>query len=167
MVITMYYINYFFIFSIIGHLFETIISNKSGILYGFWTPVYGFGCLIILFIHKLLDKYEKDKNINNFSKKIILFFTSFIILSIIELIGGFLIELIFGIEMWNYSNFMFNIGKYISLETSLIWGISSLILIYALKPFIDKIINRIPKVITYILSFLFVLDCMLTLLLKR
>lgn len=129
--------------------------------------MYGFGCLIILFIHKLLDKYEKDKNINNFSKKIILFFTSFIILSIIELIGGFLIELIFGIEMWNYSNFMFNIGKYISLETSLIWGISSLILIYALKPFIDKIINRIPKVITYILSFLFVLDCMLTLLLKR
>lgn len=167
MVITMYYINYFFIFSILGHLFESILSKKSGILFGYWTPVYGFGCLIILFIHRILDKYQNDKNISKISKKVILFLSSFIILSIIELIGGYLIELIFGIEMWNYSNFMFNIGKYISLETSLIWGISSLILIYVLKPFIDKIINRIPKVITYILSFLFVLDCMLTLLLKK
>lgn len=162
----MYYINYFFIFSIFGHIFESFISKKSGILYGYWTPVYGFGCLIILFIHKLLDKYEKNNNLSNFSKKLILFFTSFFVLSIIELIGGFLIELIFGIEMWNYSKFKFNIGKYISIETSLVWGMSSLILIYFLKPLIDKLINKIPKSITYILIFLFILDCILTLIFK-
>ena len=56
----MYYINYFFIFAIIGHLIETIGTPgfKSGILYGWWTPVYGFGIVIILLIGKFLDKNE-------------------------------------------------------------------------------------------------------------
>lgn len=167
MVITMYYINYFFIFSILGHIFETIISNKSGILYGYWTPVYGFGCILILIIHKLLDNYQKIKNIGKFKKIIILFFTSFVILSIVELIGGYLIELIFGIEMWNYSSFIFNIGKYISLETSLIWGISSIILIYIIKPFLDKYVYKIPKIISYVLLILLFVDCVATLTFKN
>ena len=46
-----YYLNYFFIFSIIGHLIESLLvlifdwNFKSGYLYGYWTPVYGLGSL--------------------------------------------------------------------------------------------------------------------------
>ena len=49
----MYYLNYFFIFSIFGHLFETLLFKfmnknlKSGFLYGYWTPVYGLGVVLI------------------------------------------------------------------------------------------------------------------------
>jgi len=54
-----------------------------------------------------------------------------IILTIIEAIAGYSIEFIFNITFWDYSNYKFNIGKYIALESSLIWGIGSIILIYA------------------------------------
>lgn len=58
----MYYLNCFFIYSILGHVLETIISLitkngfKSGFLYGWWTPVYGIGAITILFISKYLFK---------------------------------------------------------------------------------------------------------------
>ncbi len=50
----MYYINYFFIYSIFGFLFEMGVDYirktffDSGILYGPWTPIYGIGADIIL-----------------------------------------------------------------------------------------------------------------------
>ena len=157
----MYYINYFFVFSIFGHLLESLLSKKSGILYGYWTPVYGFGCLLILYIHKLLDKFFKKYNIKKF-KALILFITSFIFLSLIELIGGILIKKLFGFDMWNYKKMIFNIGKYISIETAIIWGISSIILVYLIKPFLDKIIVLIPKYISYILILFFIIDCIST-----
>ena len=69
-------------------------------------------------------------------------------------------------ELWDYSNHKLNIGKYTSIEMSIIWGLSSIILIYFIKPFIDLYISIIPKYITYILIFLFCLDFIMTILIK-
>lgn len=162
----MYYINYFFIFAIIGHLIETLETKgfNSGILYGWWTPVYGFGVIIILLIGKLINKF-------NFSnKKILKIFITYllctIILTLIELLGGYLIKWIWHTEIWNYENHKFNIGHYISLEISNIWGIAGIFVLYVLKPLFDKIINKIPKWLTYTLITLFTIDSILTLILK-
>jgi len=161
----MYYINYFFIFSILGHILETFIySNKeSGILFGWWTPIYGIGTIIILLIHKYIDKFK----LNKYIKPIILFLACSIILSIIEALGGYLIEFLFHQTFWDYSHYKFNIGKYAALEMSLIWGLSSILIIYFLKPLIDKIIGKIPKYLTYILITLFIIDLLLTVILKH
>lgn len=161
----MYYINYFFIFSCLGHLLESIINSKSGILFGYWTPVYGFGTIIILITHKILDKYIKSKN--KFIKIIILFFTCLIILSLIEALGGYLIKWIFNKDMWDYSSHKLNLGKYASIEMGIVWGISSIVLIYLLKPIIDKFIYKIPKIITIILLILFAIDSVYSLLIKE
>lgn len=162
----MYYINYFFIFSIIGHFIETVfISNfASGILYGWWTPVYGFGVILIILIKKLIDKFNlKGKLI---IKILITYLTAMILLSLIELIGGYLIKIIFNQELWNYEKHKFNIGPYISLEMANIWGIASILVIYVLKPIVDKIEKFIPKLITYILIILFTIDIGCTIILK-
>ena len=69
----MYYINYFFIFAIIGHFIETVFvpNFTSGILYGWWTPVYGFGVILILLIGKVIDRFnlkgKKIFKISNYS----------------------------------------------------------------------------------------------------
>ena len=131
---------------------------------GYWTPVYGFGTIIILIIHKILDKYISNKK--TFVKIIILFFTCLITLSLIEALGGYLIKWIFNKSMWDYSNHSFNIGKYASIEMGLVWGISSIILIYILKPFLDKFINKIPKIFTIILIIIFLLDSFYTVFIK-
>lgn len=159
----MYYLNYFFILSIIGHLIETfIIKSKSGILFGWWTPVYGFGAIIII----LINKYIQKININKMSKVIFLFISCSILLTIIEAIGGHLIKFIFNITFWDYTNYKFNIGKYVALEVSIIWGLSSIFLIYYIKPFLDKIISKIPKYFTYILIILLIIDLVSTLIIK-
>ncbi len=158
-----YYINIFFINSILGFILETIINhNNSGILFGPWTPVYGIGSIIITIIFIFLNKKIK----NNILKFIIFFISISIILSIIEMIGGILIEKIFGITFWNYENHKFNIGKYASIEMSLIWGLASFIYILFLKKLIDKIEVKIPKIITYILTILFIIDNIITLIIK-
>lgn len=162
----MYYINYFFIFSIIGYFIETFIysNGESGILFGWWTPIYGIGTILILMIHNYLDKHFK---LNKITKIIALFLSTAIILSIIEAIGGYLIEFLFHTTFWDYSSYKFNIGKYAALEMALIWGLSSILVIYFIKPLIDKIISKIPKYFTYILIVLFILDLFLTIMFKH
>ncbi len=162
----MYYINYFFIFAIIGHFIETVfIPNfNSGILYGWWTPVYGFGAVLILITGKVINKINWNKKI--ILKVIATYFCSMILLSLIELFGGYLIKIVFNKELWNYEHHRFNIGHYISLEIANIWGISSILVLYVLKPIFDKFVNKIPNIVTYILIFLFITDNILTLILK-
>ena len=159
-----YYLNYFFLFSCIGHLIESFFyeNGNSGILFGYWTPIYGIGILIILIIFKMVNKI----NTKIYFKAILLFFICSVLLSSIEVLGGYLIKLIFEKELWNYSNHIFSIGKYTSLEMSIIWGISSIIFAYILKPLSDKVVMIIPRILTFILTILFIVDCFSTLILK-
>lgn len=161
----MYYLNYFFIFSFIGHFLESFVyyNGESGILFGPWTPIYGFGSVIILLINKFVEKHTKNKYLKIF----LLFILSAIILTIIESIGGYLIEYLFNITFWDYSYFKFHIGKYISLEMALVWAIGSILIIYFIKPIIDKIISKIPKYLTYTLLVLITIDSIATLIIKH
>ncbi len=160
----MYYLNYFIIFSILGHFFESFFyaSGDSGIFLSYWTPIYGIGTVIILLINKWIDKF----NISKILKVLYLFLFSSIFLSTIEALGGYLIKWIFDVELWNYTNYRFNIGRYTALEMSLIWGLSSILLIYFIKPINDKIVKLIPKIVTYIIIGLFIIDIIITLFVK-
>lgn len=160
----MQYINYFFFFSILGHIIESFFysNGNSGILLGYWTPIYGIGAIIIIVVNKYVNKLK----CNRFSKNITLFIGCSTILSTIEVIGGYLIKLIFRKELWNYSNHLFNIGKYTSLEMALIWGLSSFLLIYLIKPIVDKFINKIPKFLSLVCISLFILDLIATIVIK-
>lgn len=159
----MYYLNYFLVFSLLGHIIESFFysSGDSGILLSYWTPIYGIGVIIILLINKYINKFK----LNNIFRIFILFILSSIILSIIEALGGYLIKWIFNTELWNYSNHKFNIGRYTSLKMSIIWGLSSIV-IYFIRPITDKFINKIPKIVTYILTGLFIIDLITTILTK-
>ena len=161
----MYLLNCFFIYSFFGYILESTFNLinvhqfKSGILYGPWTPIYGIGAIITIIISKkIFQKLHKNKLIET----IITFIILTIILTIIEFIGGILIEKFFSITMWNYQKFKFNIGKYISLEIALIWGIISIFTIYFIKPLIDKLEKHIPKTLTIIISIIFIIDIIVT-----
>lgn len=161
----MFYINMFLFFSIFGYLFETLCAYifktgfSSGILYGPWTPVYGFGVLIIMI---LSNKLFQNLHLNRVVETIIVFICIIVILTILEWLGGILIEKLFHITFWDYSNYKFHIGKYISLEMSLLWGVGSIILIYLVIPYVSEFIKKIPFFITMILSSLFIIDLIVT-----
>ncbi len=160
----MYYINNFLLFSIIGHLLESTIylfmnsHNNSGIMYGPWTPVYGFGIIIIIIIYNFIKK----RNINYIIKLLSIFLLSMILLTLIEFIGGNLIEYFFHKKFWSYESLKFNIGSYIAIEISLVWGMCSLLYIYILKPITDKITKKIPYYITICILVFFIIDLVVT-----
>lgn len=159
-------INLFLTFSILGNIFERVVmyfidkTYVSGFMNTIFTPIYGIAIILILFI-------DKKINIKNKVIKLLTEFIIFsIILSIIEGLGGILIELMFNKIYWNYDSYKFNIGKYMSLETSLIWGIISLITLYLIYPLYKKIEDKIPKLLTISLSIIFIINLIYIIIVK-
>jgi uncharacterized membrane protein len=148
----------FFIESFLWH------GHESGILYGPWTFIYGVGSIIIII---LSDNILKRSHLNKFLRFLILFFSCFIILTLIELLGGLFIEKIFGVSFWDYTKYRFNVGKYICLEISLLWVVASMFFVFILRPVIDYIIDKFPNFVFYIFSFLFVIDVFMTIFFKN
>lgn len=159
-------INLFLTFSILGNIFERVVmyfidkTYVSGFMNTIFTPIYGIAIILILFI-------DKKINIKNKVIKLLTEFIIFsIILSIIEGLGGILIELIFNKIYWNYDSYKFNIGKYMSLETSLIWGIISLITLYLIYPLYKKIEDKISKLLTISISIIFIINLIYIIIVK-
>lgn len=155
----MYYINCFFLYSILGHIIETFFytlgSGESGILYGYWTPIYGFGCVFILFIYYHLIRL---RTFPKWIENILIFLTGTIFLTLLEYVAGNLIEWLFHTVFWSYENMPLHIGKYISIEMAFVWGICSFVLIRVIRPLFDYIESKIPSFLTWIFIVLFLLD---------
>lgn len=165
----MYYTKLFLTYSLLGFIMESTLfkisqsPKYSGIFYGPITAVYGIGILSI----EILNKYFFKKiKFNKIIKYLIEFIILTIVLSIIEYLGGNILKLLFNIDMWNYSNNFMNFGKYISLKTSLIWGLLGMIYIHILKKFTDKLINQITCKETSFFLALFIIDTILVLITK-
>lgn len=159
-----YYINLLYFFSILGFILESTVykisnSNRhSGIFYGPITMVYGFGVLILTLIKEyFLDKLKCNKRV----KVGIVFLVSTLTLTFIEWLGGNILNLLFDIDMWNYTQKQINIGKYICLELALIWGLLGTIYVYYLKDFFDKFGNLIPKKLTIVILIVNLIDTIL------
>lgn len=135
-------------------------KGESGILFFPWTPIYGIGVVIVVLC------YQKIKQIKNkFFQYLCVFLVGFLLLSLLEFIGGILIEKLFHIVFWSYDHFKFHFGHYIALEISLIWGICSIIIVLTL-PFVDKIVKKIPRSITWLFIILIILDSIMTILFR-
>ena len=164
-----YYINNFILFSFFGFLFENTLhlltkgDLTSNPFYGPWMPIYGFGIIIMIFLTRLIFNNLKIKR---WQKIIILFISVTVILTIIELVGGYLTEFIFHKSFWDYTDMKYNFGKYISLEVSLVWGTACLIFLYVVKPLTDKFIKKITKFISIILLILIITDFIFSFFLK-
>ena len=144
----------FYIFSFFGWIFESsyvsVINRKfvnRGFLIGPWIPIYGFGGVIMLFV--ALPFYFDP---------VLVFIVGLVAASTLEYFTGMLMEKIFAVKYWDYTGKKFaSKNGYICLESSLCWGVFTLILTYAGNRWIDGFIYVPPR------SFLLVMDSFLTL----
>lgn len=164
----MYLLKLFFLFSIFGYFMEITLQairdnepGHSGILYGPWCPVYGIGACLIFLTFNQIEQWHLQPILTI----LIMYLTSFICLSLIEWIGGNLIEKIFHIVFWDYSDQPYHFGKYISLRMSTIWSIGSLILYYALIPLTNRIF--FPPIFSWVLLCLLLLDYIISFLKQK
>lgn len=165
MVINMfYYLNMFLIGSFIGFFCENGMklifpSINSGLLHGPWVPVYGFGICIIIFIERFVFNRIKVKR---FYKILIMLLLVMLVVTGLEWAGGVFIKAFFDKTLWDYSKYKFNIGKYIALEVTLVWGLLTLVFVYLVKPLLEKFINKIPRYLTILVSLLMIIDFIIT-----
>ena len=107
------------IYSFLGWVVETIVGTvkkkkfvNRGFLNGPICPVYGIGVGVVV---QFLTPVE-----NNL---VLLYISSTILVTVIEGITGFLLEKIFHNKWWDYSEQPLNIGGYVCVLFSLIWGV--------------------------------------------
>ena len=150
-----YYLSYFFIYAFMGWVVEVSFQAihrgrfiNRGFLNGPYCPIYGFGACSVIYL--LSDIAEKNK--------LILFLGSILIASTIEFIAGFILEKIFHKRWWDYSDRRLNLGGYICLEFSIIWGMFCFLIHEAVHPIIKDMVALIPlKLLTYLEGFLILL----------
>ena len=141
----------FFIYSFLGWCVEVafvaITARKvenRGFLNGPVCPIYGCGMLGVL---AALTPYR-----DNF---ILLFIGGFIICTAVELFGGWVLDKIFHMRWWDYTKNKFNIGGYVCLRFSIMWGLGVVAVMKLVHPPIFALVRRLPKIAgIIIISFL-------------
>lgn len=135
-----YYL-YFIIYSFLGWLCETTYCSigqgkfiNRGFLMGPFCPIYGTGAVAVL----ILLKGFKD---NIF----IFFFMSIIVAAIVEYVTSYLLEKIFNLTLWDYSNEKFNLNGRICLKNLLMFAGLCLIIIYVTDPILSTMVYLIPN----------------------
>ena len=140
----------FFVYAFLGWCTEVSYAAlqtgkfvNRGFLNGPVCPIYGFGVVIILACLTPLKQHF-----------ILLFLGSVVLTSLLELVTGFVLEKLFHQRWWDYSDDPFNIGGYICLEFSLLWGVGTLIVMKMVHPVIAGLIEMIPPLVGLILMIL-------------
>ena len=158
----MYYLNIFLLFSFLGRIFESLFlyfaadGLVSGIMFGPFTPIFGIGAAISIFV------YEKIKFSKNIYLNIGFYFVFLTVLFTgIEFIAGEIIEVFLGKEMWNYSDAYFSFSKYACFEISIAWSLMAFVLVCYIKPYTDIIIKKIPKKLSWLLVIYVIVDLLM------
>ena len=71
--------------------------------------------------------------------------------SVLELAGGWALYKLYHTRWWDYSDFPFNIGGYICLEFSLLWGVGTVVVMKAVHPVIAGFVAMVPQMVGFVL----------------
>jgi len=142
----------FFIFSIIGwflevalFLMKTHIFINRGVLFGPWLPIYGSGCILMLliFVHGRLKKYLNEP--------LLIFLLVMFLCGILEYVTSFTLEVLTGLQYWNYAGHFLNINGRICLEGLIEFGVGGLLCIYFIAPKLNTFLKKYsPKILSLI-----------------
>ncbi len=112
-------------------------GSRAGLIYGPFSPLYGVGAVAITIA------LYRFRNLGTWFS----FFGGMIIGSIAEYICSVMLQYVFHIQSWNYSNMPFNLNGRICLLYSIFWGILGVIWIKNLYPRLAQLILKIPNMI--------------------
>lgn len=133
----------FFVYAFLGWCAEVAYAAlvtgefvNRGFLNGPACPIYGLGVLLVA---GLLTPLKGNA--------LLLFLGSVALTSTLEWVGGFLLEKIFRQRWWDYSDEPFNIGGYICLRFSIVWGIACLLVMEIVHPAVLLLIHGLPRVV--------------------
>ena len=137
----------FFFYSFIGWCIEVCSAAvqhrkfvNRGFVAGPLCPIYGFGAMLFEIFLPELTEYP-----------FFLFLGGFVLSSLLEYSTGMFFEKVYKKKLWDYSRFRYNIGGYICLPFSLLWGALSVVTVMFADPLLCGLFDRIPHFLSVIL----------------
>lgn len=136
----------FFRFLING---EFHIEPRRGLLYGPFSPVYGFGAVIMsLFIKEKRSPFKT-------------FLYTALAGGIVEYLVSFLQETFTHSVSWDYTGKLLNINGRTTVIFMIVWGLLGVIFVHIIYPFLSNLIEKIPKDIgNKVMPFITILMCL-------
>ena len=149
---------FFYIYCFIGWCFESSyvsLKQRHWVNRGFLTlpmlPIYGSGALAILVV-----------TIPVRGNYVLVYIFGLLSSTILELITGAVMESMFKVKYWDYSNQKLNFKGYICLSSSIAWGFMSVLLTEVIHNPIEKLVLNMNHVLMGIIlgvvSVLFIAD---------
>lgn len=154
---------FFFIYGFLGWISEVIFAAfksgkfvNRGFLLGPICPIYGIGvAAVLLACEPMMDRPW------------LVYIVSGVLTSLIELLIGIISKALLHERLWDYSNMPLNIGGYICLTFSLVWGAACIMIVYGLHPLVAGLVRLVPHTLGIVLicvfSALFLTDLAITL----
>ena len=137
----------FWLYSFLGWLMETTrVSLQSkrfinrGFLMGPYCPIYGTGGVLLL----VLSPYKDSP--------FLVFILSIVICSIIEYLTSYILEMIYKVRWWDYSNRMFNLNGRVCLFNSICFGLLGMLMVSYLNPVFLNLITSLSDTILTIIA---------------
>lgn len=131
---------YFFVYGVLGWCVEVAFAAvkegrfvNRGFLNGPICPIYGVGVTVVVYF---LTPYKDNL--------ILLYALSTVLVTVLEGLTGYLMDKIFHHKWWDYTNQPLNIGGYVCLIFSLVWGVACVLIVRVIHPVIHKILTFIP-----------------------
>lgn len=142
---------YFFLYAFLGWCGEVCFAAvrlgkfvNRGFLNGPICPIYGVGMTVVALVLGPVQDHL-----------VVLFVCSVLLTSALEWLTGFVLEHLFHQRWWNYNDRPFNLGGYICLEFSLVWGVACLIVMKVIHPLTARLVALIPHGVGVVLLVLF------------
>ena len=130
----------FFFYCFCGWVWESCYVSlrqrrwvNRGFLHGPLLPIYGSGAIIILFVTLPV---EEDL--------FLVWLMGMLAATALEYVTGVVMERLFQVRYWDYSNQKFNLNGHICLSSSIAWGFFSILLVRFLHPPVGRLLADVP-----------------------
>ena len=160
-----YYIVFFMVYSFLGWVYESTLCSivkyqkliNRGYLLGPYCPIYGVGAVVNWII--LGDKM-------NLTNGVQIFVIAMVVSLTIEYLTSYLMEQMFHVTWWDYSDIPFNINGRICLYGGLLFGVVNVVLIKIIQPEFMRMVKYAPptgvRFVAMMFVCIFMLDTLLT-----
>lgn len=131
---------FFFFYSFVGWVWESCYVSarkhrwvNRGFMHGPMLPIYGSGALVVL-----ISTIGVRENI------LLIFLFGMTAATLLEYATGAVMERLFHVRYWDYSNQKFNLHGYICVTSSLCWGCFSVLLVRVIHVPVENAVLKFP-----------------------
>ena len=141
---------FFYFYCFCGWCFESAyVSIKEkhfvnrGFMKGPFLPLYGSGAIMMLVVSKPFE-----------TNLVLVYLAGCVGATILEYVTGVVMEAIFRVRYWDYSNQKFQFQGHICLSSSLTWGALTILMTRLIHPVVEAGVLAIPSMILSIVTYL-------------